>query len=130
MEFFKRMLQNTFTKDDSQSNHSLDDQFDNESVFYTIEHYKPDAQRASGSVFKGNVTGKSIVSGAHQRWASGFKCSPVYTKPNDNVQKISDDNAITPAITPDTYTTSNRATPNSSGDRMSPTELVVGFKEP
>ena len=44
---------------------------------YTLEHYKPDAQRASGSVFNGNVTGKSIVSGAHQRWASGFKCSPV-----------------------------------------------------
>ena len=46
-------------------------------LLYTLEHYKPDAQRASGSVFKGNVTGKSIVSGAHQRWASGFKCSPV-----------------------------------------------------
>ena len=46
-------------------------------IVYTLEHYKPDAQRASGSVFNGNVTGKSIVSGAHQRWASGFKCSPV-----------------------------------------------------
>ena len=50
-------------------------------IVYTLEHYKPDAQRASGSVFKGNVTGKSIVSGAHQRWASGFKCSPVYREP-------------------------------------------------
>ena len=47
---------------------------------YTLEHYKPDARRAFGSVFKGNVTGKSIVSGAHQRWASGFKCSPVYNR--------------------------------------------------
>ena len=68
MHFIKKIIQDTFTKDDSQSNHSLDDQFDNESVFYT--------------------------------------------KPNDNVQKISDDNTITPAITPDTYTTSNRATPD------------------
>ena len=34
---------------------------------YTLEHYKPDAQRASGSVFKGNVTRKWIVSGAPQR---------------------------------------------------------------
>jgi hypothetical protein len=87
MHFIKKIIQDSFTpnfeersskelgqrssaiqKDDSQSNHSFDEQFDDESVFYT--------------------------------------------KPNDNVQKISDDNTITPAITPDNFTTSNRATPD------------------
>ena len=82
MHFLKKFIQDTFAKDEQKSNHSFDDQFDDESVFYT--------------------------------------------KPNNNVQKISEDNVITPSITPDTYTTSNRVTPNSSGDRMSPTELVVG----
>jgi len=32
---------------------------------YTLEHYKPDTRWVSGSVFKGNVTGKSVISGAH-----------------------------------------------------------------
>jgi len=105
MYFLKKFIQNTFTKDDSQSNHSLDDQFDDESVFYTLEHYKPDARRASGSVFKGNVTSKSIERQSTEGGLSDFKCSRVYTKPQDRVQKISDDNTITPAITPDNYTT-------------------------
>jgi len=44
---------------------------------YTLEHYKPDTQRMSGSVFKGNVTDISIISGALNEGASGFKCSSV-----------------------------------------------------
>ena len=47
--------------------------------FYTLEHYKPDTRRASGSVFKGNVTDKSIESEGHRRCPSGFKCLSVYT---------------------------------------------------
>jgi hypothetical protein len=82
MHFIKKFIQDVFSNDDSLSNHSFDEQFDDESVFYI--------------------------------------------KPSITVQKISVDNDVTPCITPDTYTTSNRATPNSVGDRMSPTELVVG----
>jgi len=42
--------------------------------------------------------------------------SVFYTKPNNNVQKISVDNDVTPCITPDTYTTSNRAIPDYTYD--------------
>jgi len=86
MHFIKKFIQDTFegfaeppisvTKQnlDSLSNHSVDEQFDDESVFYTT--------------------------------------------PNNNVQKISVDNDVTPCITPDTYTTSNRATPDYTYDNQ------------
>ena len=112
-------------QDDTSSNPSFDDQFDDESVFYTLEHYNPDALRASGSMFKGNVTDKSIESEGHRRCPSGFKCLSVYTKPNNNIQKISDDNVITPTITPDTYTTSNRATPDYTYDNQKHNPLIM-----
>ena len=47
-------------------------------TLYTLEHYKPDTLEVSGSVFKSNVTDKSIESEGHRRCPSEFKCLSVY----------------------------------------------------
>lgn len=110
MNFIKQFIQGVFSKDDTSPNKGCNGTERSEGF------PKPNAEQNLDSLptttkLRNEVEDSLLTD---EQYDNQFDDESVFyiTKSLNTAQKISDNNAITPISTPETYTTSNRATPD------------------